>query len=158
MKKKILYVIIILVVAFYVLSQSSYHVDRNKHNLLPLGMLMLSGEKLYKDEGDRVWELQPQIKNKFHQPSSPAPSIPIPYPNVEGGLKFDPEQPNYKLLSQAEEGSGSYEAILQPDGTYLTVGPKQGTFNYGHPIGVWGMIKHTVLDVIPHFFNGEYSE
>ncbi len=158
MKKKILYVVIIVVVAFYALSQSSYHVDRNQYNLLPVGILKPNGATLYVDEADRIWELQPQIKNKFHQPAGPVPPVPIPYPNVVGSLEFDAHSPNWKFLSQIEEGSGSYEAILQPDGTYLTTGPKQGTYNYGHPSGVWGSLKHTFLDVIPHFFNGEYRD
>lgn len=157
MKKKILYVIIIIVVAFYALSQSSYHVNRNKHNLLPTGILTPNSDKLYTDEEGLVWELQPQIKNKFHQPSGPVPPIPVPYPNVIGSLEFDTNNPNWKFLSKVEQGSGSYEAILQPDGTYLIEGSKQGTYNYGHPDGLWGSLKHTFLDVIPHFFNGEYK-
>lgn len=157
MKKKILYAIIIIVVAFYALSQSSYHVDRNQHNLLPKGILKPDGDRLYVDEADRIWELQPQIKNKFHQPPGPVPPIPVPYPNVVGSLEFDVNSPNWKFLSKVEEGNGSYEAILQPEGTYLTDGEKQGTYNYGHPSGFLGSFKHTFLDVIPHFFNDDYS-
>ena len=149
--------VVLLVVSFYLLSQSNYHTERNKHNVLPEGLLTPSGDKEYTDEAGRIWLLEPQIKNTFHQPDIAVPAVKDPYPNVVEGLKYDPETPNYKFLSEQEEGSGSYEAILQPDGTYLTEGPKQGTFNYGHPIGLWGMVKHTILDVIPHFFNKEYS-
>ena len=95
--------------------------------------------------------------NKFHQTPSPVPPIPIPYPNVEGSLEYSEESPNWKFLSKKVDGNGSYEAILLPDGTYLTEGGKQGTYNYGHPSGFWGTIKHTLLDVIPHFFNDDYS-
>jgi hypothetical protein len=157
MKKKLLLLLVFFVVIFYVLSQSSFHEDRNKHNLIPVGVLTPVGDQWYKDETDRIWELQPQIKNKFHQPSSPVPPIPVPYPNVEGSLEFDPKSPNWKFLSEVKEGSGSYEAILQPDGTYLTTGTKQGTYNYGHPSGFWGSVRHTFLDLIPHFFNDDYS-
>jgi len=157
MKKKLFWILVLMVVGAYILSQSGYHVERNKHNILPVGVLTPTGDQLYVDEVHRIWELQPQIKNTFHQPSGPVPPVPVPYPNVVGSLDFDTNSPNWKFLSPLEAGSGSYEAILQPDGSYLTTGPKQGTFNHGHPSGVWGMVKHTVLDVIPHFFNGEYQ-
>ena len=157
MKKIWLWVLAVIVGAFFVLSRSNFHVKRNTHNLLPVGMLTPSGDVLYKDEVDRIWELQPQIRNKFHQPPGPVPPVPIPYPNVVGSLEFDSHNPNWKLLSKVEEGGGSYEAILQPEGTYLTTGPRQGTYNYGHPTGLWGNIKHVLLDVIPHLLNGTYQ-
>ncbi|MEM7187060.1 MAG: hypothetical protein AAF466_10410 [Bacteroidota bacterium] len=158
MKRRIIVFVILLVVGFYFFSQSDYHVHRNQHNALPEGILRPVGEQLYEDDVQRLWILEPQIKNTFHQPDTPAGPIQDPYPNVEGGLEFDPETPNWKFLSETKEGGSSYEAILQPDGSYLTAGPKQGTYNYGHPIGLWGMIKHVVLDAIPHFFNGNYGE
>ena len=52
---------------------------------------------------------------------------------------------------------GSHEAILQPNGVYLTTGPKKATYNYGHPEGVIGIVKHIILDVIPHFANSNYK-
>lgn len=135
------------------------HTNRNQYNIMPKGRLILTPEdSFYKDEEGRVWEKQPQIKNKFHQTPSPVPPIAVPYPNVEGPLEFSEESPNWKFLSKEVDGSGSYEAILQPDGTYLTKGKKQGTYNYGHPSGFWGIIKHTFLDVIPHFFNNDYAD
>ena len=79
-----------------------------------------------------------------------------PYPNLRGAVEFDPGNSNLKFLSVNNTG-GSHEAILQPDGTFLTTGPKQGTYNYGHPSGLWGSIKHTFFDVIPHFINANYK-
>ena len=98
----------------------------------------------------------PQSKNIFHQPDQAVDIVDNPYPNVEGVLEFDTKNPNWKLLCRTDNG-GSYEAILQPDGTYLKNGLKQGTYNYGHPDGLWGSIKHTFFDVIPHFINANYK-
>jgi len=149
-------VIIILVIVFLILGQSSWHLNRNEHNVLPIGDLIHQEGDFYQDEAGLTWELQPQIKNKFHQPSEKVEAIVSPYPNVSKKLKFDENNPNLKFLSIAKNNT-SYEAILQPDGTYLTTGKKQGTFNYAHPSGVWGMAKHVFLDVLPHFVNSNYK-
>lgn len=114
----------------------------------------------YKDEAGLIWELQPNSKNIFHQPDQtpvPAPPIPVPYPNILPALNYNPDYPNLKFLSLDGKG-GSFEGILQPDGTYLIKGKKQGTFNYANPLGFWGYFKHAVLDVIPHLFNSNYDE
>ena len=103
-----------------------------------------------------IWELQPAIKNKFHQPGHEVPKPDNPYLGLQLQKDYDPKNPNLKFLSKTPDG-GSYEVILQPDGKYLTEGKKMGTYNYGHPDGLWGMLKHTFLDVIPHFVNSNYK-
>lgn len=145
-----------LALCFWVMGQSDWHINRNQHNQLPDGRLQQVQASKYVDENGLFWELQPQIKNKFHQPDRVLESVESPYPNVDGALSFDPKHPNVKFLSTTSNG-GSYEAILQPDGSYLTEGPKRGTYNYGHPGSLWGMIKHALLDVVPHFVNAEYA-
>ena len=149
-------IVLLLIVTFWVLGHSEYHLNRNKHNKLPIGNLTLLEKNIYKDEAGLHWELQPHIKNKFHQPDEEVQMVENAYPNVEGEIEFDTKNPNLKFLSKLKNG-GSYEAILQPDGTYLTTGLKQGTYNYGHPDGLWGSLKHTFLDVIPHFVNSNYK-
>jgi hypothetical protein len=79
-----------------------------------------------------------------------------PYPNVNVSLKFDRKNPNLKFLSKIKN-NGSYEAILKPNGEYLTEGLKQGTYNYSHPSGFFDSIKHVLFDVIPHFINSKYK-
>jgi hypothetical protein len=69
---------------------------------------------------------------------------------------MDVKNPNLKFLCQLENGA-SYEAILQPDGTFLTEGGKMGTYNYSHPGDIIGIIKHMVWDVLPHFMNADYQ-
>ena len=68
-----------------------------------------------------------------------------------------PNYPNLKFLSPDGDG-GSYEAILQPDGTCLITGKKQGTYNYSDPTGFMGYFKHIFMDVIPHFFTSDYDD
>lgn len=135
------------------------HLNRNQLNKLPVGTLRRVGETNYKDETGRIWELQPHHKNVFHQPEPGQQVKPKhkPYPNVKGHIPFDIENPNLKFLSKSENGA-SYEAILQPDGTYLTTGTKQGTYNFADPTGISGMIKHTIFDILPHFMDDNYSE
>ncbi len=79
-----------------------------------------------------------------------------PYRGLKLSQAYDPKNPNLKFLSKTANG-GSYEAILQPNGEYLTEGKKKGTYNYGHPDGLWGSLKHTFFDVIPHFVNSNYK-
>lgn len=146
----------ILLASLWYIGQSDWHLNRNKHNKLPKGKLELRADKLYEDEAGLLWELQPHIKNKFHQPDHESDMVEDPYPNLDGTLIFDPKNPNLKLLSKDKTG-GSYEAILQPDGTFLIDGPKQGTYNYSHPGGILGSIKHVFLDVIPHFVSDDYD-
>ena len=157
MKKKILGLIVLFFGFYFIFAHMDVHTDRNQYNILPKGKLKLVSDDLYVDEAKLQWEKLPQKMNKFHQTPSPVPPIPVPYPNVEGSLEFSEESPNWKFLSKERDGSVSYEAILRPDGTYLIKGEKQGTYNYGHPSGFLGTVKHTLLDVIPHFFNDDYS-
>ncbi len=158
MKIFFLIIIFLLLISLWLIGQSDWHLNRNKHNKLPVGELKALKDDLYKDEAGLIWELQPHIKNKFHQPDS-GEEIEIPdnpYPNVNGTLPFDRENPNLKFLSRTDNG-GSYEAILQPNGEYLTTGLKQGTYNYSHPRGFLGSLKHGIFDVLPHFINSKYK-
>lgn len=154
-KKAIIFILILLLIGWFI-GESDWHLDRNKHNKLPIGNLKKIADNIYTDESGRIWELQPSIKNKFHQPDQESKKVENPYPNLDAIPKFDIKNPNLKFLSELENGC-SYEAILQPDGIYLIKGIKQGTYNYAHPSGFLGSFKHVFLDVIPHFFNGEYK-
>lgn len=138
------------------MGQSDWHLNRNKHNKLPEGDLKMLQENIYLDSLGQRWELQPHIKNKFHQPDHKIEQVNHPYPNLDVAPTLDLENSNLKFLRKTENG-GSYEAILQPDGTYLTTGLKKGTYNYSHPDGIWGSLKHVVFDVIPHFINAGYK-
>jgi len=149
--------ILIVIVAFWIMGNSDWHLDRNKHNKLPEGNLKtIVKHETYEDENKLIWELQPAIKNKFHQPDHEVEMVDNPYPNLEYTKPFDTKNPNLKFLSETPNG-GSYEVIIQPDGTYLTEGKKMGTYNYGHPDGLLGSLKHTLYDVIPHFVNSNYK-
>lgn len=145
----------IIIILFLIYGNSAMHLDRNKHNKLPEGNLKHLKAEVYVDDVGVFWELQDQKKNLFHQPDQEVEKTDNPYPNLEGDFELDTKNPNLKFLSENSSG-GSYEAILQPDGTYLTEGLKQGTYNYGHPVGFWGSFKHALLDVIPHFINSKY--
>ncbi|KAA3636892.1 MAG: hypothetical protein DWQ02_07545 [Bacteroidetes bacterium] len=147
--------IIILVAGFWFYGNSGWHLNRNKFNKLPIGDLKHLKGPVYVDDVGHFWELLDQKKNIFHQPDHEVELIENPYPNVEGSFEMDTKNPNLKFLCKTDSG-GSFEAILQPDGTYLTQGLKQGTYNYGHPEGLWGSFKHAILDVIPHFINSNY--
>lgn len=156
---KILLLLLVLVfgMSIYFMGQSKWHLQRNQKNQLPSGKLTLQAAPIYLDEAGLQWERQSHIKNKFHQADGPAEAIPNPYPNVVNeNLEMDVNNANLKFLCPLKNG-GSYEAILQPDGQYLTEGIKQGTYNYGHPSGLGGMLKHTLWDVIPHFVNLDYE-
>jgi hypothetical protein len=157
MKKIIIVFLVILIASFFIYGYSETHLNRNKYNRLPNGTLKLKKDQAYIDEDNLVWEKQPQTKNIFHQPENKVSPVKNPYPNVKGSLHFDSNSPNWKFLSECKGSKGSYEAILQPDGSYLTKGKKQGTYNYGHPSGFLGNLRHTFLDVIPHFINGNYK-
>jgi hypothetical protein len=148
--------IFVLLVSYWIIGQSSWHLNRNKYNKLPEGDLKHLKENMYVDETGLYWELQPHIKNKFHQPDQEIEMVKNPYPNVNVRLKFDRKNPNLKFLSKIKN-SGSYEAILKPNGEYLTEGLKQGTYNYSHPSGFFDSIKHVLFDVIPHFINSKYK-
>jgi hypothetical protein len=155
----VLVVLLIVIVTYWLLSYGDWHLKRNKRNRLPEGKLSLSGSNAYVDEHGRTWWLQPHDRNIFHQPDTlPLPSEePEPYPIVSPTPEYDPYHPNLKFLSP-DDGGGSFEAILQPDGTFLLSGKKQGTYNYGHPEGFAGFVIHTFADVIPHIFNSAYKE
>ena len=147
----------IVLVAFWIMGNSDWHLNRNKHNKYPKGSLTLTETKdVYKDENELKWELQPAIKNKFHQPDHEVPKPENPYLGLKLERPYDPKNPNLKFLCKTPDG-GSYEAILQPDGSYLKEGKKMGTYNYGHPSGFIGIVKHTIFDVIPHFVNSNYK-
>jgi hypothetical protein len=143
-----------------VLSHGDWHLKRNKHNRLPKGKLTQTDGQKYFDEAGLTWILQANSKNIFHQPDKlpqPAPRIPLLYPNVSPSLDYDPNYPNLKFLSPDGKGA-SFEAILQPDGTFLINGKKQGTYNYSDPTGFMGYLEHVLLDVIPHFFSSDYDD
>jgi hypothetical protein len=148
--------IFVLLVSYWIIGQSSWHLNRNKYNKLPEGDLKHLKENMYVDETGLSWELQPHIKNKFHQPDQEIEMVKNPYPNVNVSLKFDRKNPNLKFLSKIKNNR-SYEAILKPNGEYLTEGLKQGTYNYSHPSGFFDSIKHVLFDVIPHFINSKYK-
>lgn len=149
--------ILVIGISIYFMGQSKWHLQRNQHNQLPTGKLTLHEGRIYEDERGLQWELQPHIKNKFHQPDGPVEAIENPYAKVvDENLKMDINNPNLKFLCKLDNG-GSYEAIMQPNGQYLTKGKKQGTYNYGHPSGFVGTLKHTLWDVIPHFVNSAYK-
>lgn len=156
MKKILLILVLVLIAALWIVSRSDWHVKRNKHNKLPVGNLKQVKGDTYQDEEGLTWELQPQIKNKFHQPKQASEMIESPYTNIDPPPAFDKKNPNLKFLCKDDRG-GSYEAILQPDGKYLTTGSKQGTYNYSNPSGFFGSLKHFFLDVLPHFFNSKYK-
>ena len=156
MKRKGLIIFTVLIIIYVVICQFSWHLNRNVHNILPKGKLMLINANIYQDENDLIWELQPHLMNVFHQPDEIAESRETPYPNMDKPPQLNIENPNLKLLRLTNDGE-SHEAILQPNGDYLTTGPKKSTYNYGHPKGVIGMIKHIILDVFPHFINSNYK-
>ncbi|MFK8165185.1 MAG: hypothetical protein AB8H12_22255 [Lewinella sp.] len=141
----------------WTMGQSRWHLNRNAYNDRPAGKLTLFQDSLYKDSIGREWIRLPHHMNAFHQPESPIAAPAAPYGSSLNSLNFvyEPENPNLKFLSITEDG-GSMEAILQPDGTYLEDGPLLGTYNYGHPVGFWGIAKHTLWDVLPHFANSNY--
>lgn len=147
----------ILIVTFLIIGNSEWHLNRNKHNKPPKGGLeVVIVDEIYKDENDLIWELQPSIKNKFHQPDHEVEMPENPYRGLKLTKAYDPKNPNLKFLSRTDDG-GSYEVIMQPNGEYLTEGKKMGTYNYGHPSGFFGSLKHTFLDVFPHFVNSNYK-
>jgi hypothetical protein len=157
MKKWLLIGLIACTIAVFLMGYSDWHLDRNIHNKLPEGALTLTNPEVYVDEPGTSWALQPQSKNIFHQPDTIAGPQENPYPNLDHVPDFDRNRPNLKFL--AKDGSGgSYEAILQPNGTWLTAGVLQGTYNFGHPEGIWGSIKHFFVDMLPGFVNSEYSD
>lgn len=149
--------LVLLLAACWFMGQSSWHLDRNVHNDLPAGVLTLEKDMLYKDASGREWVRLPTHMNAFHQPKAPVVAPAQPYGNAISKLtfKYEANNPNLKFLSKTADG-GSLEAILQPDGTYLVTGPQFGTYNYGHPQGFWGLVRHTVWDVLPHFANSNY--
>ena len=149
--------LIVFFAVCWTMGQSNWHLDRNAYNDLPAGKLTLVKDSLYRDTSDRKWIRLPAHMNAFHQPDHPVTAPTQPYGGAITPLTsaYEPDKPNLKFLSKTVDG-GSFEAILQPDGTYLETGPQLGTYNYGHPQGIWGMVRHTVWDVLPHFANGDY--
>ena len=155
MKRKGLLILLTLTISYVFICQMSWHINRNIHNILPQGNLTQIDTQHYDDEKGLIWELQPHYMNLFHQPEKKGKLTKNVYPNMDHPPKIELENPNLKLLSRTKDGA-SYEAILQPNGTYLITGQKQGTYNYGHPNEITGMIKHVFLDVLPHFITSKY--
>lgn len=157
MKNKILLAALLFVVVSSVwMGNSNWHLNRNMHNKLPVGELVVLSGSLFEDESGAVWILEPQAKNIFHQPDEAVAPIANPYPILDTILELDVENPNLKFLCSDASG-GSYEAILQPNGEWITRGILQGTYNFAHPNGVWGSIKHFFADMIPGFVNSQYN-
>lgn len=152
----IIALILTLVAALLIFSFSDIHLKRNQYNKIPKGYLSEITLNIYQDENSLVWELQPHNMNIFHQPDKTIEKPDNPYPILEKPPLFDPKNPNLKLLCELESGA-SYEAILQPDGTYLTKGTKQGTYNYSNPKGIWGKIMHFLIDMMPGFITSNYK-
>ena len=135
--------------------------DRNIYNQLPAGNLIQIEENIFSDKNENKWELQPNNKNLFHQPSGVFTGemlrdIETPYSILNNPPEIDFEYPNIKLLCIQEDGS-SFEAILRPNNEYVITGKIRGTYNYASPNGFWGALKHTILDVIPHFICSDYK-
>ncbi len=149
--------LLLTILTAVIMGNSRWHLERNVHNGKPAGKLSHVEYSLFLDEAQRQWILLPQNMNAFHQPKQPVAAPPTPYEKAMQGYKvtYDPNNPNLKFLSEDGRG-GSLEAILQPDGNYLESGPQLATYNYGHPDGLWGIIEHTLWDVLPHFANGNY--
>ncbi len=156
MTRKAIIIFLLMTTLYWVACQFDWHLNRNAHNILPAGNLIQIGTNTYLDENGLVWELQPHLMNAFHQPEETIEPIGNAYPIMDNPPKLDIENSNLKLLQITDDGA-SHEAILQPDGTYLTTGPKMATYNYEHPAGIWGMTKHAILDVFPHFANSNYK-
>ena len=156
-KFRVRYILAALLIGLLLFSFSDYHLDRNKNNQLPIGKLSNLDKITFSDEVGNTWILQPNSKNEFHQPSGIfSNDISLPYSILEPPPKINSEYPYLKLLCIQKDGS-SYEAILKPNNEYLTIGKERGTFNYASPEGLWGAIKHTFIDVIPHFICSEYK-
>ena len=134
--------------------QRQGHTRRNVLNLIPVGRLVPVGDaspeyiynpggsNTYVDEAGLEWELFPDELNVYHQP--------------EGHEESDNPNPNKKFV-HVDSSGGSSEAIMRPDGTFITTGPLQGTYNYSHPEGFWGYVRHFFQDVLPHVFNEDYE-
>jgi hypothetical protein len=134
--------------------QRQGHTGRNVLNLVPVGRLRPVGDaspqyiyqeghsNTYVDDAGLQWELLPNWMSRYHQPEGHEDS-PHPYPN--------------KKFTHRDSSGGSSEAIMRPDGTFITTGPLQGTYNYSHPEGILGNIGHFFQDMLPHYFNDEYE-
>ena len=145
-----------LVALAWTLAHAEWHTKRNKHNLLPAGTLTFQEDKSYLDSSGRLWLLQSAKGSTFHQPEQQTIFQKNRYPGLDIALKFNPDYPNLKFLSEDSLG-GSVEAIMQVNGTYLEVGAERGTYNYCHPGNLWGKVKHVFADLIPHLINSEYK-
>ncbi len=157
-KFSVRHILAALLLGLLLFSFSDYHLNRNINNQLPIGKLSNIDEITFSDEMENTWILQPNSKNEFHQPSEIfLNDVSFPYSILEIPPKINPEYPYLKLLCIQKDGS-SYEAILKPNNEYLTIGKERGTFNYASPEGLWGSIKHTFIDVIPHFICSEYEQ
>ena len=144
-------------IALLIFSHSDFHLNRNRKNQLPVGQLARLDAITFLDENLNKWEIQPNRKNQFHQPSGVySNDVTLPYSILENPPKINTEYPYLKLLCIQKDGS-SYEAILKPNNEYLTTGNKRGTFNYASPEGIWATTKHIFMDVIPHFICSEYK-
>ncbi len=157
MKKFVLIVLAVLLAGLLVFSFSGLHSNRNNNNRFPKGFLTQKDSVTYQDEVGLIWEIQPHGANTFHQPDAlPVVTHNQKYKVLENSPRIDPEHPNVKLLCLLPSGT-SYEAILQPNGTYLNTSSKTSTYNYSSPKGFWASVKHGIFDVLPHLINSNYS-
>ncbi len=156
MKKYVFSVLALLLSGLLIFSFSDLHSNRNQYNCFPKGFLVQLDSLTYQYEAGLIWGIQSHSNNIFHQPDALlVKKQPKKYAILENSPLIDPKHPNIKLLFLLPSG-GSYEAILQPDGTYLNTGKKLGTYNYSSPKGFWGSTKHLIYDVIPHLINSNY--
>ena len=153
--KTIAITLLSIIAGYWLFSQGEWHTDRNKNNRLPIGTLRQIDKQFFKDSLGQTWRLQPNNKNELHQPNSTIEKPLNPYPNVKGDIKFNSNYPNLKFTCSTKNGC-SFEAILQPSGNFLLEGPKRGTFNYAHPNGFIGNLKHLLIDLLPHLLNANY--
>jgi len=149
--------IAVLLTGLLFFSHSETHLKRNQYNKLPIGKLTLIQADTFEDENNVIWILQPHSKNIFHQPDDKYDVPKVPYSIINHPPKLDLNSPFLKLLHKKEDGS-SWEAILKPNSEYVTKGDLKGTYNYSTPDGVWGITKHAILDVIPHFVCSNYTD
>ncbi len=127
------------------------HLTRNRYNVLPIGTLtpidgasptftyQPNGSNSYRDEAGLLWELEPDWKTKYHQPP---------------GHETSPNPYRTRSCFIATPAAAPRRRSAHPDGSYITTGPLQGTYNFVHPSGPAGSAGHVVRDVIPHTLPG----
>jgi hypothetical protein len=71
MKRRLLIalrLLVLFIAARWAMGQSGWHLNRNKHNALPSGQLVLKKDLGYQDACGRDWGRLPAHMNAFHQP------------------------------------------------------------------------------------------